>query len=125
MSAAFRAHLDNVPHYVYRAYDDQGVLLYIGCTYQLDVRLKAHQSMSRRWAQHMVDVQVETHPNRAEGLSAERLAISTERPLYNSDGRDFYERRDEVRAYEAAQAEKASRCFPWERAVFTRKAVSA
>jgi excinuclease UvrABC nuclease subunit len=121
-----QAHLEHLPHSVYRCYDADGVLLYIGCSYQVEKRLKWHTTSSAHWFQHVADVKVQQYANRSEGLAAELEAIITEEPVFNVKGVSSWSIQwSRVRAYEKAlkdKAERARRFFPWERAVFARHA---
>jgi predicted GIY-YIG superfamily endonuclease len=67
------------PHAVYRMYSGDGTLLYIGCTYNLPVRLRGHIS----WLPQVASITLEWHANLDEGLAAETQAIKAEKPLYN------------------------------------------
>jgi predicted GIY-YIG superfamily endonuclease len=80
-------------HYVYRCYDAEGGLLYIGCTGDVETRLyhltalcnrgKSTGPLARRMASHTV----EEFPNRRAALDAERAAILAESPELNIQGR--------------------------------------
>ncbi|HKY59233.1 MAG TPA: GIY-YIG nuclease family protein [Aeromicrobium sp.] len=82
------------PHYVYRCFDADGFLIYIGCTANLKQRMKNHRSSPRRssrWikacmASHTVDG---PFAGLDAGEAAERVAIRAEAPLFN-----IQERRD-------------------------------
>lgn len=71
-----------LPHCVYRAYDDGGELLYVGCTYDFEKRHDQHARKSA-WSARADRWSVRWHGNRAEALAAERLAIATEHPQAN------------------------------------------
>lgn len=69
-------------HALYRFYDRTSQLLYIGIT----------RDPSSRWSQHRGDkpwwlevrrIEIESLPDRATALKAERLAIQSEMPRYN------------------------------------------
>lgn len=76
-------------HYVYRCYDDSGVLLYIGCTAEVARRMSAHRSNHRQWASRVLQIVMARHEvegpfaDRAAGEAAEQRAIWQERPLLN------------------------------------------
>jgi predicted GIY-YIG superfamily endonuclease len=80
---------ENAPHYLYRCYDADGVLLYVGCTSEPKKRLATHRRGDRgasRWlAVTMVrsEVDCDIYPNRDSGLEAEAEAIEIERPVFN------------------------------------------
>jgi predicted GIY-YIG superfamily endonuclease len=73
------------PHYVYRCFDDQGRLLYIGCTYDVDQRLEEHRYIKRSsfWINSVELTTAEIHPDRASALAAEAAAIRSEQPPFN------------------------------------------
>lgn len=70
-------------HFVYRAFNADGALLYVGCTYRLDSRLAAHRATSKEWSDHAVKVKVSGPYNYETARDLERQAIHTERPLHN------------------------------------------
>ena len=69
--------------YLYRHYNSAGALLYVGVSNDVDRRLVQHRRDSR-WASDIDKVAVETFPTREDALTAERLAIETEKPLHNT-----------------------------------------
>jgi predicted GIY-YIG superfamily endonuclease len=68
---------------VYRVYDDADRLIYVGCTYDLDKRIRAHRGGSWWRSQIARVVAVAQYPARREALAAERHAIETEAPRWN------------------------------------------
>lgn len=77
-------------HFVYRCYDAEGQLLYVGCTQDVNARMSVHASSWQNPASaylnlHMARHEVEPEPyiGRIAGRAAERQAIETERPLLN------------------------------------------
>jgi predicted GIY-YIG superfamily endonuclease/DNA-binding XRE family transcriptional regulator len=74
-------------HWVYRCYDADGQLLYIGCTSDVSHRFRAHRSAksetSRTLMRRMARYSAEVYPDRASGMAAERRAIAAEHPLLN------------------------------------------
>lgn len=74
------------PHAVYRMYSGDGVLLYVGCTSDLDRRLTQH-ILRRDWIQEVARIQLEWHPNRDTARQVESAAIRTEDPWYNVRGK--------------------------------------
>lgn len=71
---------------VYRYFDADGAVIYIGCTNDQLGRMYQH-SRSTPWWHEVRSQQVERYPSRDEGLAAEALAIRTEYPLYNVRGK--------------------------------------
>ena len=79
---------DETPHYVYRCYDAEGLLLYIGCTYDVVTRMQVHMCSldnpaSVVLARRMERYEVEEFPTFEEARAAERAAIAAEAPLAN------------------------------------------
>lgn len=70
------------PHVVYRCYDADDRLLYIGCTSNLSHRMTAHRSRSP-WATDIARITTEDLPGRAVALYVEAQAIRAESPLHN------------------------------------------
>lgn len=69
-------------HFVYRAFDSQGRLLYVGCTQNLKARWQQHRFNNRHWT-------VQTHRMKVQGpycyrkaRELEKVAIETEEPRY-------------------------------------------
>lgn len=69
-------------HYVYRVWDVDQRLIYVGCTKDLFGRLRTHQYNSW-WAYQAASVKAEVHPDKWAGLAAERCAIESGRPRWN------------------------------------------
>lgn len=69
------------PHCVYRAYDADGALLYVGCTLNFDQRRRQHRS--KPWFDAAVRWETEWHPDFQTGRAVEREAIRTEGPIHN------------------------------------------
>jgi hypothetical protein len=67
---------------VYRAFDADGELLYVGCTDNAEKRLKAHAKGSD-WYPDAARWTFEEHATRAAGLAAEAAAIRAELPHCN------------------------------------------
>lgn len=80
-------------HFVYRCYDADHVLLYIGCTLNVKKRIAAHRrgdnAKASRWLAACMDTYDVTGPyaNEADGKFAEADAIRTEQPLFNYQAR--------------------------------------
>jgi predicted GIY-YIG superfamily endonuclease len=67
--------------YVYRFWDHDDTLLYVGVTANLETRFKDHSG--KHWWPQASHSTVEAHPNRALALVAEATAIMDENPLHN------------------------------------------
>ncbi|MFP3986912.1 winged helix-turn-helix domain-containing protein [Streptomyces sp. E11-3] len=73
------------PTALYRYFDVDDVLLYVGISNKPDFRAKAHLYESRRddWPRRAVRRSVEWRDSRPLALAAEEQAIKAERPRYN------------------------------------------
>lgn len=87
-------------HYLYRCYDAEGRLLYIGCTVDTKKRIAEHRrgkgAKASRWlsvCMASVEVDSDVYIGRVAGRAAERAAIQTEQPLFN-----YQERANEYQA---------------------------
>jgi len=67
---------------LYRHYDGEGQLLYVGISLSAVARLSAHKSRSG-WYQDIARVEIENYESREEAEAAEVEAIQEERPLHN------------------------------------------
>lgn len=67
---------------VYRAFDGDGALLYVGCTGDFTTRVDQHRT-TKAWWVDVSTVTVEHHIDRDAAFVAERAAIDAERPRYN------------------------------------------
>lgn len=70
---------------VYRAFDAEDRLLYVGIADDVERRIAAHQGGSG-WFDHAERLVIESHVDRAAAMSAERQIITRERPLWNLQG---------------------------------------
>ena len=70
---------------LYRHFDAQGVLLYVGISYGFLARLSQHRKKAP-WYDQITSVTVEKCTSREDALARETLAIATEKPLYNVAG---------------------------------------
>lgn len=66
---------------LYRFFDDDGVLLYVGITVNLQTRLRTHAR--KGWHTATRRITVDWFDTTEAARDAERHAIKTERPLYN------------------------------------------
>lgn len=69
--------------YVYRHFDTEGRLLYVGMANHPKRRLVSHGSAKTAWHNLIARSTYERFPNRIAAASAEITAIQTERPLWN------------------------------------------
>jgi predicted GIY-YIG superfamily endonuclease len=68
---------------LYRLFDADGTLLYIGISYSAIARFAQHKA-DKPWIGDVCRIEIETHDvSRAEILEIERQAIISERPLHN------------------------------------------
>lgn len=67
---------------LYRHFDAEGALLYVGISLSWPVRTKAHAHGSR-WFEAVAKVEIEHFPTREAALLAEREAIKSEKPQFN------------------------------------------
>jgi hypothetical protein len=67
---------------LYRHFDGNGTLLYVGISSSTIARLSQHQRTAH-WFDQVTNVSVQKFPTRKDALEAEKLAIQTECPLYN------------------------------------------
>jgi len=69
-------------HLLYRFFDAEGVLLYVGITHDLSMRFSTH-SVERWWWGQWAYSTVVRYYSRAALEAAERRAIKSEKPLHN------------------------------------------
>lgn len=70
------------PTFVYRLFDDEGVLLYVGVSQDVQRRLRQHAAVQPWWPQvhHYSTIKYQT---RREAQRAEGSAIRDEKPQHN------------------------------------------
>ena len=73
-------------HSLYRYFDANGGLLYIGVSKQPVQRLGEHRGED--WSGEIARIDVAYFPTRDAALNAEQIAIARERPRHNRDGPD-------------------------------------
>lgn len=73
---------------VYRHYDSDGVLLYVGQSVSPLVRLQQHEAGSH-WADQIATVKIERFSDEYFAIAAEGRAIREEKPKYNIRRRDW------------------------------------
>jgi predicted GIY-YIG superfamily endonuclease len=72
-------------HYVYRLYDDEGVLLYAGCTKNPGQRMTSH-ARTKSWWRQVSSREFEGPYEKYDALERETAAIHYEEPLYSLSG---------------------------------------
>ena len=70
---------------LYRLYDEDDQLLYVGIAFNPRVRCY-HHKMHKSWWPDVARREVEWHDDRRQAEAAERAAIAAEKPLYNISG---------------------------------------
>jgi excinuclease UvrABC nuclease subunit len=70
------------PTKLYRHFDAEGILLYVGISVNALHRLTQHEA-TKSWHDQISTITIETHPTREAALVAERNAIMRERPIHN------------------------------------------
>jgi excinuclease UvrABC nuclease subunit len=71
-----------VKHYLYRHFDKDDRLLYVGVSLRALQRLAQHRNHAH-WFEQICRVEMEQFATRQGALAAERVAIEREKPLYN------------------------------------------
>lgn len=69
---------------LYRHFNEDGELLYVGISMSALERSIAHRKKSHWWNE-ITRIEIEKFPTRAEALEAEKRAIRAENPKYNID----------------------------------------
>lgn len=68
---------------LYRHFDDQDVLLYVGITDGLAERTNSGHARTSEWVQFAARAEAEWHDSREDASEAERDAVREERPVFN------------------------------------------
>lgn len=79
--------IEAAPHYVYRAFDSYGLLLYIGCSLNVERRLAAHRAQSS-WHRFAETVGVWGPYSKAHARELESQAIEAEASYFNATSGD-------------------------------------
>ena len=80
---------EEIEHFLYRCYDADGRLLYIGCTQDVEARMAVHHSSWQNPASAYLNMHMDRHEvegpfvGRIAGRKAEREAIAAEAPMLN------------------------------------------
>lgn len=83
---------------LYRYFDDQDRLLYVGITSDLTIRTRNHMKASD-WMDFAVRSTIERYASRPEAEAAEHKAIAEETPIFNARGNAIPEARRRVVDY--------------------------
>lgn len=67
---------------LYRHFDAEGTLLYVGISLRPMTRTKEHVTLSG-WADQIANVRIEYFPTRKEAMEAEARAVLDENPVHN------------------------------------------
>jgi predicted GIY-YIG superfamily endonuclease len=89
---------DDKPTALYRWFDKEALLLYIGISDELAERVKGHIKASS-WMEFAAASTIERHPTRYAALDAEEAAIKAEHPLFNHQHNDTPEARKRTVEY--------------------------
>lgn len=73
-------------HVIYRVFDAEGRLIYIGRTRTLTTRVKEHRTSSWWWKPLAAKLRVQLMRDELAAKAAEKRAIQEERPAFNSMG---------------------------------------
>lgn len=73
----------DTPTDLYRHFDKDGQLLYVGISFRAIIRQAAHRDKAPWWGD-VASITVEKFPSRAAARAAEKKAIQEERPLHNN-----------------------------------------
>lgn len=76
-------------HFVYRAFDADGGLLYVGCTQDLEGRINRSHRYTAHWFQLAARFRVAGPYTYATARRLERDAIRTERSMFNGDTPEY------------------------------------
>lgn len=95
------------PSFLYRYFDADGTLLYVGIAKDPDKRYGEHASAGARWVPYAASRTVAEYPDRESALAAERAAIRYEMPVYNRVGSRMAD--DAADRYEDSIAEAVAR----------------
>ena len=87
MSEPHPVPLADRPTALYRFFDAEGRLLYVGITFAIGQRWRAHAKEKAWWPQ-VARKEVEWKPNRYRAWVAEIAAIKAEKPMYNVQDSD-------------------------------------
>lgn len=75
--------------FLYRHFDSDGVLLYVGVSWSVMHRLTQHKTAAN-WFPLIRTITIVPYTDRQEAIHAEMTAINNEKPLYNKPFEDWY-----------------------------------
>lgn len=78
---------ETTPNVLYRLFDAEGALLYIGITVDFQTRMRYHRRQKPWWGE-VARTETEPFRSRSEALTAEWYAIVNECPKYNVEHAD-------------------------------------
>ena len=93
---------------LYRHYDSNKKLLYVGISLNAAARLAQHRDAAH-WFDAITDVKIETYPTREDALAAERRAIAEENPACNIQHRQTIKQIEKEEAARAAEFAKKAK----------------
>lgn len=73
-------------HYVYRIFDADSRLIYVGCSHDMEKRIYSHRQLMW-WAPQIDRIKITVHPNKKAAHEVEREIIRTEKPRWNLVGK--------------------------------------
>ena len=94
-------------HKLYKIYNNDGRLLYIGISDKLLSRISSHIKR-KPWSDEISIIRIDNFKSREELEEAERSAIGAEKPLYNVINNNNYKERIIVRERKSEQREAFS-----------------
>lgn len=74
--------MTTTPTDLYRHFDKDGRLLYVGISFRAIIRQAAHRNAAPWW-DDVVTITVERFPSRKAALAAEKRAVEAEKPMHN------------------------------------------
>jgi predicted GIY-YIG superfamily endonuclease len=90
-------HLAHLQTALYRFYNAQGRLLYVGIAWNPRKRFEQHSKKQTWWREvAMSETEIEWYPMRKLAKKAETVAIKTENPLYNKAENKNYRKQEAV-----------------------------
>lgn len=70
-------------HWLYKMYNSERTLLYVGVTSNAWVRLEGHMKEKKSWTDNISSITWQRYPDKPSALEAETKSIVTELPVYN------------------------------------------